>query len=144
MSLASDLAVFTAKLNSAVQTAMEGVVADTAKAFLSDAVETEVYAVYEPTMYVRQRDYGGLSDMDNMEARYDPATMTLEVEDVRRDEKTGRLVAPVVESGQGYQYASPGPRPFHRTAERNIMASGEFERALEYGLRTAGFDAKTV
>lgn len=144
MSLAADLAMFTAKLNTAVQSAMEGPVADTAKAFLADAVETEVYDVYDPVYYERKKNEGGLSDIDNMEATYDAANMTLEVEDVRRDEETGRLVAPVVESGRGYRYFSPGARPFHKVAEENMAKTGELERALEYGLRQAGFDAKHV
>lgn len=144
MSLAADLARFQSKLAGAIQMAMEGVVADTAKAFLSDAVETEVYEKYEPTMYVRRGMNGGLADPENMEARYDADTMTLEVEDVRRDEESGRLVAPVVESGRGYDYFSPGSRPFHRAAEKNMAESGELERALNYGLQQAGFDAETI
>ena len=88
-------------------------------------------------------DQGGLSDTENMEARYDPATMTLEVEDVRRDEDTGRLVAPVVESGRGYKYSSPGARPFHFYAEK-MMGQGLFESALNEGLREAGMDAEMV
>lgn len=143
MGIETDIAMFTAKLNGAIQTAMEGVVADTAKAFLSDAVETEVYDKYDPTFYERKGYQGGLADPANMEARYDPASMTLEVEDVRQDEETGRLVAPIVESGRGYDYFSPGARPFHEVAERNIAESGTLDKALNHVLRSAGFDAET-
>lgn len=144
MSLAQDLALFEAKLNAGIQSAMEGPVADTAKAFLSEAVETEVYEKYEPQVYRRKGLHGGLADPENMDARYDAKDMTLEVEDVRRDDNTNRLVAPVVESGRGYDYFSPGARPFHRTAEKNMARSGAFEQALDYGLRRAGFETKTV
>lgn len=145
MSLNGDLALFRAKLDKAIQQSMEGVVADMAKAALRQAVYDFVYdpSVYTPQQYERHYDNGGLSDVRNMEARYDPATMTLEVEDVRRDEETGRLVAPVVESGRGYTYFSPGPRPFHFYAEK-MMGQGLFESALNEGLREAGMDAEMV
>ena len=143
MSLQTDLALFRAKLDKAIQQSMEGVVADMAKAALKQAVYERVYDVYSPVRYERKMDQGGLSDTENMEARYDPATMTLEVEDVRRDEDTGRLVAPVVESGRGYKYSSPGARPFHAYAEK-MMGQGLFESALNEGLREAGMDAKMV
>ena len=143
MSLNGDLALFRAKLDDAIQKSMEGVVADTAKAALRQAVKERVYDVYSPQEYIRHEDNGGLSDVRNMEARYDKATMTLEVEDVRRDEDTNRLVAPVVESGRGYNYFSPGPRPFHAYAEQ-MMGQGLFESALNEGLREAGMDAKMV
>lgn len=145
MSLNGDLALFRAKLDNAIQKSMEGVVADIAKSALRQAVYEKVYdpSVYTPIRYERKMDQGGLSDVRNMEARYDKATMTLEVEDVRRDEDTTRLVAPVVESGRGYNYFSPGARPFHAYAEQ-MMGQGLFESALNEGLREAGMDAKMV
>ena len=139
MAIEDFAAQFSAELDRAIQYAMENDVAS--------AVETEVYDAYDPHMYIRRGPMdGGLQDqsLDNMEATYDPQARTLEVQDMSRDEKTGRLVAPVVESGEGYRFPWDGqrPRPFHKRAQEIVVESGWFESALQAGLKAAGFDVK--
>ena len=143
MSLAQDIAAFEARLNNAIHATMQAQVADTAKAAMQEALDEKVYGAYEPTYYQRKYKAGGLADPENMETEYDRATMTLTMENVRRDEVTNRLVAPVVESGRGYNYYSLPPRPFHAYTEE-LMGNGLFEQALEYGLKQAGFTVKKV
>lgn len=102
---------FNRRLDDAIGRAMEGDVADAVRAAIVSAVESEVYSekVYkrsEDHPYIRRDDTGepgGLQDWNVMEAKYDPSTMTLEVQDRSRDRDSGRLIAPVVESGKGYQ-----------------------------------------
>lgn len=83
-----------------------------------------------------------------MESKYDPSTMTLEVQDMSRGDDTGRLIAPVVESGKGYQwkkstiYKTKQPRPFHKEAQSMVMREGIFSDALRYQLKRDGFDPK--
>lgn len=124
---------FNRRLDDAIGRAMEGDVADAVRTAIGSAVESEVYSerVYkrsEDHPYVRRDETGepgGLQDRNVMEANYDPSTMTLEVQDRSQDRDSGRLIAPVVESGQGYQwkksaiYKAKQARPFHQKAQEN-------------------------
>lgn len=84
---------FNRRLDDAIGRAMEGDVADAVRAAIVSAVESEVYSekVYkrsEDHPYIRRDDTGepgGLQDWNVMEAKYDPSTMTLEVQDRSRD-----------------------------------------------------------
>lgn len=158
MGLDADIALFCAKLDAAIDKAMQGVVAETTKATMAEVIETEVYAKYDSRAgdpYIRRRTNGGLQDPENMEARYDGADKTLTVENVTMDNKYSlesgnRRVAPVVESGEGYTWTSskmykhPIARPFHKKTEEQ-MGNGLFEQALDWSLRTeSGLDAQIV
>lgn len=147
MAIEDIVARFHAKLDAAIGQAMENDVATMVRVALSNAVETEVYDEYQPHMYKRRgQTDGGLQSQskDVMVASYDPMTMTLEVQDMSRDDDTGRLIAPVVESGEGYRFPWDGqkPRPFHEKAQEEMMATGWFEGALVSALRGAGFTVK--
>lgn len=147
MGISADIALFRAKLNGAVDLAMENYVGSAAVLKIADAVETEVYGKYDPVMYERRKGNGGLSDIspENIVVEYDAGTKTLTVTDMNRDEATGRLVAPVVESGVGYQYnVDIGPRPFHKVAEERMISDGDFEEALEFGLKSQGFQVEKI
>lgn len=83
-----------------------------------------------------------------MEAKYDPSTMTLEVQDRSRDRDSGRLIAPVVESGKGYQWKS---RRFTkqsrharsiRKAQELAIGTGLVREALAKSLTESGFKVK--
>lgn len=143
MGLHEDINAFLARLDAAIGQTMETSVADAARNYIADAVESEVYAVYTPVVYERRgKEHGGLADTspDNMVATYNTVTRTLEIRDMSRDNISSRLVAPIVESGAGYTYdPGTGPRPFHRVAEQNFKASGEFEKTLTRGLKAKGF-----
>lgn len=151
MGIEQDVAMFEAKLNAAIDIAMQTDVLDIAKIEISNAVDKEVYKNYDPTMYQRRKfSKGGLADVNVInKVSYDPVNRILEVRDDSVDGKTGRLVAPVVESGKGYTWKNsniyamqPFPRPFHKIAEHNLKVSGEFEKALEISLISQGFEAK--
>ena len=137
MAIEDIVAQFNAKLNAAVGQAMENDVAAMVRVALSNAVETEVYDEYQPHMYKRRGPVdGGLQSQnkDVMVATYDPATMTLEVQDMSRDD----------ESGEGYKFPWDGqkPRPFHEKAQEEVVQNGWFEGALISALRGAGFTVK--
>lgn len=147
MAIEDIVARFNAKLDAAIGQAMENDVATMVRVALATAVQTEVYDAYQPHMYERRGpEDGGLQSQskDVMVATYDPATMTLEVQDMSRDDDTGRLIAPVVESGEAYQYPWKGQkaRPFHERAQEDVVESGWFEGALVSALRGAGFTVK--
>lgn len=154
MSIESFVNRFNAALDESIRKAMEGPVTDSVKAAIVEAVQTEVYNAYERgdyMPYVRRDEVGkpgGLRDRSVMESKYDPSTMTLEVQDKSRDDDTGRLIAPVVESGKGYQwrkseiYKSKQARPFHEEAQRFVMRENLMSDALRYQLKEDGFDPK--
>lgn len=142
-----ELDAFVAALGDAINVTLEGEVAEGAKAAISEAVQTEVYDAYSPTEYDRRGlQGGGLADTSVMIARLDPFAHELTVTDESRDNDSGRLIAPVVESGQGYEWGNSEiaycrmPRPFHEVAEERFAESGEFEEALARGLEKQGFE----
>ena len=144
---------FNRRLDDAIGRAMEGDVADAVRAAIASAVESEVYSekVYkrsEDHPYIRRDDTGepgGLQDWNVMEAKYDPSTMTLEVQDRSRDRDSGRLI---VESGKGYQwkksaiYKTKQARPFHQKAQELAIGTGLVRDALAKSLTESGFKVK--
>lgn len=148
MGIEQDVAMFEAKLNAAIDIAMQTEVFDAAKFAILMATKTEVYDKYTPTEYDRRMaSKGGLADYNVMKkVSYNPVLHEIEIQDRSTDDETGRLVAPVVESGKGYTWKNsriyamqPFPRPFHKIAEHNLKVSGEFEKALSKGLKSMGF-----
>lgn len=153
MAIEDIVARFNAALDASIHNAMEGPVTDAAKAAIVSAVQSEVYdkevyskGEYEP--YIRRDETGrpgGLQDWNVMESKYDPTTMTLEVQDKSRDDDSGRLIAPVVESGQGYQwkkskiYKTKQARPFHEEAQKILARDGLYSAAIRFQLKKDGF-----
>jgi hypothetical protein len=127
-------------LNQKIKKSLSNEVADVARDTMSKHVMSDVYQAYEPTQYQRTGDlYKDISTAmknDN----------TLEIENVARDEETGRLIAPVVESGEGYEWEKsriyqmqPFPRPFVENTAKELE-SGLAKEALADGLRKQGLD----
>lgn len=107
-------------------------------------IEREVYDKYEPTTYERKYDDGGLSDLENMEAKIIKKN-TLSIQNIRRDEENNRLVAPIVESGKGYTYDfkyNGISRPFTLKTAEELKKNGAHIRALKSGLIKRGFRVK--
>lgn len=154
MSIESFVNRFNAALDESIRKAMEGPVTDSVKAAITSAVQTEVYDAYERgdyLPYIRRDEVGktgGLQDWNVMESKYDPSTMTLEVQNMSRDDDTGRLIAPVVESGKGYQwkksaiYKTKQARPFHQKAQELAIGTGLVRDALAKSLTESGFKVK--
>ncbi len=147
MGLREDLAAVEQRLHKAIDRAMQTDVAEAAKSMLQESVAQNVYGAYAPEAYVRRGEQnGGLADRSVMEVSYSPAEHLLQVQDMSRDNGNGRLIAPVVEAGEGYTWyhakiykKQPFPRPFHQPAEEAMEKSGAFEQALRAGLSRDGF-----
>lgn len=145
MGLLEEMAKAEAKFNATIDTIMLGNVLDTTKAAIQESVEENVYQAYpDPVVYQRRKDKnGGLQDKSVMDEKYDAAEHKLEVADNSRDNRTGRLVGEVVESGVGYDYWKGAfPRPFMKEAEEIMEKQNLFEDALRYGLQKAGYIVK--
>lgn len=144
MGIAGDIAAFMARLNTAIDSTMQGPVADGAKKQLRASVYSEVYGAYSPEFYSRRMDGGGLSDMSQM--RVDYGDKTLQIQDIATwqhlyggEYPAGRLAEAIASGDSIYHFHRAGPRPFHKEAEQEFAASGEFERLLADGLRAHGF-----
>ena len=115
---------------------------------ISVKVDTAGAAALEQLSDAVQQMRTGLQDWNVMEAKYDPSTMTLEVQDRSRDRDSGRLIAPVVESGKGYQwkksaiYKTKQARPFHQKAQELAIGTGLVRDALAKFLTESGFKVK--
>lgn len=144
MGIAADIAMFKARLDSAIDSTMQGPILDGAKKFLRAAVYSEVYASYFPEFYSRRMDGGGLASMNLMEHTY--SDKTLQIKDMAGWQQLyggpapgGRLAEAIASGDQRYYFNRAGARPFHEEAESQFASSGEFERLLASGLRAHGF-----
>lgn len=148
MSIEQDIAVFNVKLDAALKSIMENEVFVLARDAIIASVFSEVYGKYEPSEYQRRYDSGGLADPNNIVMVESQATADgyeIAVQNQTRDDYDHRLIAPIVESGEGYEWEQsriykmqPYPRPFHEKAEE-MIGDGLLDNALERGFRARGF-----
>ncbi|MBX4152349.1 hypothetical protein [Paenibacillus lautus] len=117
-------------------------VAPVVKGVMKEKIEEEVYSVYDPTMYERDREHGGLLDEANMEVTMLNET-TLSVENIRSD--NGRNVAEIVETGEGYDFEfmyNGIPRPFTEATREELRNTNEHIHAMYAGLKKQGINVK--
>ena len=77
MSIAADIAAFVARLDAAIDSAMQGPVLDGAKKQIQDTARSRVYSAYQPQFYSRRMMSGGLMDEGNMESNYGDKTLMI-------------------------------------------------------------------
>lgn len=140
----SSLADLERYLNDKIRNALETEVKKVAVQTMQSEVVTSVYDKYTPTQYERT---GGLAQEQNIKSTLINDN-TLEIENVREDEETGRLVAPVVESGTGYTWKEsqiykrqPFPRPFVENTAKDLEG-GLAKKALADGLKRQGISVE--
>lgn len=143
MALEIELQGFLDVVNAAAEIAMTQKVAPYAIKILQEKINSEVYAVDWPARkYKRKYFMHGLIDPREIEWNWESPTMTLTVKSVRDDwEPTmpsheNRPVAPVVESGNGYDWHPVRPRPFHKPAEDELAKSREVDAILTTTMQT--------
>lgn len=136
----TDLSQLEKYLNEKINSALRNEVADTARDTMQEHVMSDVYDKYTPSQYVRTGDLY----KDIVTQMVDDNTVS--IENVTRDEETGRLVAPIVESGVGYTWKDsriynmqPFERPFVENTAKDL-ADGKAKIALANGLKRQGLD----
>ena len=143
-----------AKIEVAVENALENEGADAVRQAVIDAAKKYVYDAYpDPMFHSRRYGNGGILD---------PHSVVIEVhgtELIAKDDPdwqqlwggsgtgTGswrpakRLSEAIASGDRRYNMHNAGPRPFHEHAKEEVIASGALEEALRRGLARQGFDA---
>ena len=115
-----------AKLDAAIDSALEHEVAEVVKDIILEQAVSAVYSypATAPAMSSRRKSDGGLGDRGNLSARVE-AGHVLIVEDVAPLQGTdyGIALSDVVEHGLG-NYRQPGPRPFLNRSETEAVSPG--------------------
>lgn len=142
MSLAGDIAAFVAKLDAAIDTAMQGPVLNGAKEQIQETARANVYSAYHPAFYSRRMMSGGLMDQGNMKHDYGDKTLTIRDEagwqQLYGGREPGEMLAEAIASGSSrYHFHRAGPRSFMPEAEQAF--GPKFETLLGGALRAAGF-----
>jgi hypothetical protein len=134
-----------AKIQSAISDSLLHEVTDVTRETMREQIYSTVYAVYEPTQYVRKMDEGGLSDYHNISASLIDDN-TLEIRNIRDDHNGMRDVARVVETGVGYHYVTNSVltdgRPFTENTVEELKSSKAHVEAMKQGLIRNGFDVR--
>lgn len=135
------------QINQKINNAMNQEVSDQARKTMKEQIIEEVYDRYTPSPSGYKRT-GGLHQDKNIETTMENDN-TLVVRNIRRDEDSGRLIAPVIESGIGYEWEKskiynmqPFPRPFNTETLRELDEKGLAKDALAKGLKRQGLDVE--
>ena len=142
MSIAADIAAFSARLDAAIDSAMQGPVLDGAKKQIQDTARSRVYSAYQPQFYSRRMMSGGLMDEGNMRDSYGDKTLLIQNmtgwQHLYGGEYPGEMLVEAIANGDAaYHFQNAGARSFMPEAEQEFKP--EFERILGDALRAAGF-----
>lgn len=142
MSLAGDIAAFVAKLDAAIDTAMQGPVLHGAKDEIQKSAFQHVYNAYQPLFFSRRYTGGGIADKENLKHDYRDKTLTIRNETGWQQlyggrEPGERLVDALAAGSSRYYFHRAGPRSFMPEAEQAF--GPKFESLLGGALRAAGF-----
>ena len=123
------------EINNGITGVMNKTILELVKTYLASSVYRHVYPLYEPTMYERREESGGIADKD----------MYYELEDLGgSNEHTIMISDPrpevaVVESGEGYEWTGsriyhmqPFPRPYFSKVDEELPGSLIFEYMESY------------
>ena len=129
----NSLKALEAELYKRVDKALENEVGEYVKDVMQTVIKRDVYDVYTPEMYHRRGEYGGLADQENMNAIAENGVLTVtnttmaypyvDMEQNTLSQNAGQLLAPIIESGNGYDYSKwayygyGSPRPFMHNTE---------------------------
>ncbi len=152
-----------AEIERRIEDALVNEVAVVVKEVVYKHILSDVYN-FPQARYARRGAYDGLGDMDNTYSRLVNKN-TLSVENIAKTNPylngidtslkfpnnsfTQRgysahmdkdYLAPIVESGNGYDYKSPGARPFMQNSYEELIDFGAHIKAMKEGLRRQGLN----
>ena len=140
MDIKLQLADLEKKLKKKIEDVMENEVAKVVIDEGKKQVQKEVYDKYEPKKYQRTgrlKEEWSKESIDN----------GIRVINTREDDKTGKYIPKVIETGEGYDYGGYGyayekPRPFIQKTRESLEDSGNHIKALRKGLKRQGVKVK--
>ena len=131
-------------IKNVINTSLRTEVLDAVRKEEAKQVQSVVYDSYEPTEYERRDD---MKKDVNIIGTVNGTV--LHVENITPPNSKGnpppttdKDLAKVVETGVGYDYFSPGARPFTQATVDALSASGAHVQALKNGLVKAGIQVK--
>ena len=131
-------------IKNVINTSLRTEVLDAVRKEEAKQVQSVVYDSYQPTVYERRYDMGNDANIVGM-----VNGTVLQVENITPPNSEGnpppttdKDLAKVVETGVGYDYFSPGARPFTQATMDALSASGAHVQALKNGLVKAGIQVK--
>lgn len=129
-------------LKDKVSKSLQTNVVQTGRETMKDKINDVVYSVYEPTMYVRQMDDGGLTDDENiLTTMVNETTLSIESHRMDRDKNVSETVI----TGEGYDYEFPyngRPRDFVEATKEELINTRSHISAMYKGLRAQGLEVK--
>ena len=156
-----------AELKKRIQNALVNEVNDVVQDVMQDHIISDVYDVYDPVMYTRRMNNGGLLDRDNIvsdlkgDLRLSVKNVTLgdKYYSLRTYDKSGgytskpmisqnynKPIAGVIETGEGYDvkgWEYDGvPRPFMRNTYEDLRDNHYHTIAMKNGLERQGLEVK--
>ncbi len=126
-------------LETQIQDVMRHEVADTAKETVRNAVQEDVYDVFEPKFYTRRKENGGMSDMENYSVEEVPNGIVIRNNTPLDNGRNSPRLDKLVVFGEGRM---PFPRDFYSGASDMLEQSKAHVSALKKGLKDCGIDVK--
>ncbi len=122
-----------------VQDTLKNEVAEEVKETMSEAVQTSVYDVYDPLVYTRRFNNGGLMSTKNMKSRVDGNILTVTNETPLDNGRKDYSLTDIVVNGLGRQ---PFPRNFISQTEERLDLTKNHVWAMRQGLKNRGYKVK--
>lgn len=145
-----------------INTALDTEVADTVKEVMTDHIIQDVYDKYEPKLYQRRYNDGGLLDPENIIATLGDdgellvQNITLGADTVYGQDPSGfgyynsrnanEFITPIIETGIGYDVSkwkyNGVPRPFMENTHNDLEQNHYHTEALKRSLKKQGLEVK--
>ncbi len=124
-----------------VQDTLGHEVGEEVKETMSEAVQISVYDAYDPFVYTRRFNNGGLMCTNNMRSRVDGNTLTVTNETPLDNGRTDTdyTLTDIIVNGLGRQ---PFPRNFINTTEERLDITKNHVWAMRQGLKNRGYKVK--
>lgn len=107
-------------------------------------VQEVVYDYYpNPKVYTRKGEHSETEGLIN-EWGTENIDSGVIVRNTREDDKTGKYIPLVIETGEGYDYTGYGyeyedPRPFIKETRKELVKTGNHIKAFKKGMKEQGF-----
>lgn len=122
-----------------VQDTLKNELAEEVKETMSRAVQTSVYDVYDPFVYTRRFNNGGLMSTKNMKSRVEGNTLIVVNETPLDNGRTDYSLTDIVVKGLGRQ---PFPRDYISQTEERLDLTKNHVWAMKQGLKNRGYKVK--